>query len=171
MTGIEQTRQRAVLDPRTAAERFRLDHEPAPADLTPLVDGYWIPHRDLTEPHRQQVLTHPVEYEALSVATTSGFTPPSRLIDGKRQFVAFDVRDGLIHSLFAVPNPDKLHRLYHPRLCSMPRPGRPTIEAQLTHRRPVCEAAGHGGEVWQWGGSVRRVGDGGMARSGPHRQR
>ncbi|MET9663620.1 AraC family transcriptional regulator [Streptomyces sp. NPDC006510] len=60
MTGIEQTRQRAILDPHTAAERFRLDHEPAPADLTPFVDGYWILHWDLTEPHRQQVLTHPV---------------------------------------------------------------------------------------------------------------
>ncbi|MGX1545938.1 DUF6597 domain-containing transcriptional factor [Streptomyces adustus] len=60
MTGIEQTRQRAILHPRTAAERFRLDHEPAPADLTPFVDGYWILHWDLTEPHQQQVLTHPV---------------------------------------------------------------------------------------------------------------
>ncbi|MFE2849916.1 DUF6597 domain-containing transcriptional factor [Streptomyces lavendulae] len=60
MTGIEQTRQRAILDPRTAAERFRLDHAQAPADLTPFVDGYWILHWDLPEPHRQQVLTHPV---------------------------------------------------------------------------------------------------------------
>ncbi|WP_322620051.1 DUF6597 domain-containing transcriptional factor [Streptomyces acidicola] len=28
--------------------------------MTPFVDGYWILHWDLTEPHRQQVLTHPV---------------------------------------------------------------------------------------------------------------
>jgi RNA polymerase sigma-70 factor (ECF subfamily) len=34
-------------------------------------------------------------------------------IDGKRQFVAFDVRDGLIHGIFAVLNPDKLRRLDH----------------------------------------------------------
>jgi RNA polymerase sigma-70 factor (ECF subfamily) len=32
-------------------------------------------------------------------------------LDGGRQFVAFDVRDGLIHAVFAVLNPDKLHRL------------------------------------------------------------
>lgn len=32
MTGIEETRQRAILDPRTVAERFRLDHEPPPPD-------------------------------------------------------------------------------------------------------------------------------------------
>ncbi|MFI8305106.1 hypothetical protein ACIF80_16945 [Streptomyces sp. NPDC085927] len=45
MTGIEQKRQRAILDPHTAAERFRLDHEPTPADLTPFVDGYrLLPH-------------------------------------------------------------------------------------------------------------------------------
>lgn len=60
MTSIEQTRQRAILNPHTAAERFRLDHAPAPPDLAPYVDGYWILHWDLTEPHRQQVLTHPV---------------------------------------------------------------------------------------------------------------
>ncbi|MFF2515780.1 DUF6597 domain-containing transcriptional factor [Streptomyces sp. NPDC058086] len=60
MTGIEQTRQRAILDPHTAAERFQLAHEPAPADLTPFVDSYWILHWDLTAPHRQQVLTYPV---------------------------------------------------------------------------------------------------------------
>jgi RNA polymerase sigma-70 factor (ECF subfamily) len=29
-------------------------------------------------------------------------------IDGRQQFVAFDVRDGLIHGIFAVLNPDKL---------------------------------------------------------------
>ncbi|HEY5835066.1 RNA polymerase sigma-70 factor [Streptomyces sp.] len=32
-------------------------------------------------------------------------------IDGGRQFVAFDIRDGLIHGIFAVLNPDKLRRL------------------------------------------------------------
>jgi AraC-like DNA-binding protein len=60
MTGIEETRQRAILHPRTAAERFRLEHAPAPPDLAAFLDGYWILHWDLDEPHRQQVLTHPV---------------------------------------------------------------------------------------------------------------
>lgn len=35
----------------------------------------------------------------------------STTIDGGRQFVAFDIRDGLIHGIFAVLNPDKLRRL------------------------------------------------------------
>ncbi|MEU3554937.1 helix-turn-helix domain-containing protein [Streptomyces fragilis] len=60
MTGIEQTRRRAILDPRTAAERFRLTQEPAPPDLAPFLDGFWILHWNLAEPHRQRVLTHPV---------------------------------------------------------------------------------------------------------------
>ncbi|WP_448319103.1 DUF6597 domain-containing transcriptional factor [Streptomyces sp. CO7] len=60
MTGIEQTRRRAILDPRTAAERFLLAREPAPADLAPFLDGFWILRWDLAEPHRQRVLTHPV---------------------------------------------------------------------------------------------------------------
>ncbi|GAA1374599.1 helix-turn-helix domain-containing protein [Streptomyces beijiangensis] len=60
MPGIEQTRQRAILHPHTAAERFRLDHAPPPEDLAPFLDGFWILHWNLTEPYRQQVLTYPV---------------------------------------------------------------------------------------------------------------
>ncbi|MER5419113.1 helix-turn-helix domain-containing protein [Streptosporangium roseum] len=67
MGGIEQTRRRGILNPRTAAERFRLTREPAPADLARSVDGYWILHWDLARPHRQRVLTDPMVH--LSFAT------------------------------------------------------------------------------------------------------
>ncbi|ACZ87144.1 helix-turn-helix domain-containing protein [Streptosporangium roseum] len=67
MGGTEQTRRRGILNPRTAAERFRLTREPAPPDLARSVDGYWILHWDLTRPHRQRVLTDPTVH--LSFAT------------------------------------------------------------------------------------------------------
>ncbi|WP_371661102.1 DUF6597 domain-containing transcriptional factor [Streptomyces sp. NBC_00280] len=67
MTSLEQTRRehrgarrRAILDPHTAAERFRLTTEPPPEDLARFLDGYWILHWNLAEPHHQQVLTHPM---------------------------------------------------------------------------------------------------------------
>ncbi|MEV0094331.1 helix-turn-helix transcriptional regulator [Streptomyces sp. NPDC050738] len=60
MTGSEEARQRAILHPRTAAERFRLEYAPVPPDLAPFLAGYWILHWDLDAPHRQRVLTYPV---------------------------------------------------------------------------------------------------------------
>ncbi|NEA62847.1 AraC family transcriptional regulator [Streptomyces sp. SID12488] len=66
MTSLEQTRrenrarQQAILDPHTAAERFHLTTEPPPEDLKRFLDGYWILNWNLTEPHHQQVLTHPM---------------------------------------------------------------------------------------------------------------
>jgi len=108
MTGIEETRQRAILDPHTAAERFRLDHEAAPADLAPFVEGCWILHWDLAEPHRQRVLTYPVVHLTFTTGGQAQITGVvsgtfSREISGTGRVLGLRFRPGGFRPFLTAP--------------------------------------------------------------------